>query len=712
MRLIIILLFCFGVNAQDLSLICPNADPTITTWQISDGFTTMKYYTDINDSGCDNAPNIVDSGVLGDVQAVYYNSDYVWVETTGCPSHMTGPYNGDGNPSFPDDQARTITIPRTPIANPGSAGNDYSRLGPIGYAVNGVAFYNASDNMSYNNQGVWYRNAVVFENEGFGCDRTHPANTNLHYHQNPIPFNYNGTATQNPDVCNCFPSEALYTPLITEHSPIVGFALDGYPIYGPYAYENTDGSGGIKLMEPSYQLRNIITRTTLPDGSTASSAGPAVSATYPIGAFWQDFEFIEGSGDLDYYNGRFAITPEYPEGTYAYFATMDVNGDAKFPYFVGLEFYGEILDCGGNAGGGGPGSPPPCDQVPAGSPCCGDGICGGPETADNCPEDCGGTGTTADCSPTASAILFTTTDNLFNCTNTVDAGVDISLDCSTGQAVLTGNGNTGTGSVYTYRWFSNDGNFIGSVSAQTVTVDAPGTYYFYVIDENGFFVYDTVTVSNCDDVDSAMIKVLLEGYTDSTTGLMHTDLKDGNLIPNAQPFNVSPWFYNGTENLSFVPNDMTDWLLIMLRDSNGNILEQKAGYINISGQVYDINGNAEITFSNMNGNYISIHARNHLAVMINQPVNGQMLFDLTNDLSLAEGIQQLTPVGSYYALYGGEYEGNGVVNSMDFNVWTLNSAVVNQYVPQDGDGNGVVNNIDFNLWAINRAKVGDPKIQY
>ena len=41
------------------------------------------------------------------------------------------------------------------------------------------------------------------------------------------------------------------------------------------------------------------------------------------GTFEQDFEFAEGSGDLDKSNGRTGVTPEYPDGTYYYIATAD-----------------------------------------------------------------------------------------------------------------------------------------------------------------------------------------------------------------------------------------------------------------------------------------------------------------------------------------------------------------------------------------------------
>ena len=59
--------------------------------------------------------------------------------------------------------------------------------------------------------------------------------------------------------------------------------------------------------------------------------------TDPMGTYIEDYEYTEGYGDLDQYNGRFCVTPEYPNGVYAYFATIKGSaGEPKFPYFVDL----------------------------------------------------------------------------------------------------------------------------------------------------------------------------------------------------------------------------------------------------------------------------------------------------------------------------------------------------------------------------------------
>ncbi|HMT54910.1 MAG TPA: YHYH protein, partial [Saprospiraceae bacterium] len=71
--------------------------------------------------------------------------------------------------------------------------------------------------------------------------------------------------------------------------------------------------------------------------------GPAVSATYPLGTFREDYEWVAHPSDpsyLDAHNGRFCVTPEYPNGIYCYFATVDVNHNSVYPYLIGPTYYG------------------------------------------------------------------------------------------------------------------------------------------------------------------------------------------------------------------------------------------------------------------------------------------------------------------------------------------------------------------------------------
>src|SRR5205085_3838878 len=83
--------------------------------------------------------------------------------------------------------------------------------------------------------------------------------------------------------------------------------------------------------------------TTLADGTSLSPSqyGPSTSSV-ALGSYLEDFQYVQGEGQLDQYNGRFTVTPEYPKGTYAYFTTIDSAGKAAYPYIVGPQYYGVV----------------------------------------------------------------------------------------------------------------------------------------------------------------------------------------------------------------------------------------------------------------------------------------------------------------------------------------------------------------------------------
>lgn len=120
------------------------------------------------------------------------------------------------------------------------------------------------------------------------------------------------------------------------HSPILGYAYDGNPIYGPYGFTNIDGTGGIKRMVSGYTKRALANRPPI--------------GVYPLGFFVNDYEWFS-DGDLDEHNGRYCITPEYPNGVYAYFTTIGNNDSAfsnfklpVFPYVIGESFKSKPID--------------------------------------------------------------------------------------------------------------------------------------------------------------------------------------------------------------------------------------------------------------------------------------------------------------------------------------------------------------------------------
>ena len=94
---------------------------------------------------------------------------------------------------------------------------------------------------------------------------------------------------------------------------------------------------------------------------TSTNYGPAFSTTYPLGYYIEDFEYVTGLGDPNTSNGRFCVTPEYPQGTYAYFVTYDTTGAPAYPYMIGPTYYG-VLDTA-NTGPTGGKITPPTDAV-------------------------------------------------------------------------------------------------------------------------------------------------------------------------------------------------------------------------------------------------------------------------------------------------------------------------------------------------------------
>jgi hypothetical protein len=266
-------------------------------------------------------------GIVSNCQLVQYSATEVYVSCTCIPGYSVGPWTG--NPNVPSNQNFVFKITRNPLQNTGTA--TAIGLGHIGIWANGVSIFNVSDAMSYNNQGVWNRNAYYWEGPGFDNCLGHPQQQGEYHHHVSPKCLFNETDS-------------------IHHSPIIGYAFDGFPVYGPYAYTNVNGTGPIKRMTSSYQLRNMTIRDTLPNGSLAGSAGPNPSSSYPLGCFIEDYKFITSSGDLDTRNGRFCITPEYPGGTYAYFVTVDAALNPVFPYTFYGTYYGLVQS--GNMGPG------------------------------------------------------------------------------------------------------------------------------------------------------------------------------------------------------------------------------------------------------------------------------------------------------------------------------------------------------------------------
>ncbi|MFM9943791.1 MAG: YHYH protein [Bacteroidia bacterium] len=321
-------------------------NPAITSF-LQNNSTTGTYYVSGNSTAMSN-------GILVNCQKVEYSSTNVYIHTKGIPAYPTGPFL-DGNPSVASNQSAIFQIPLKPEQNTGTP--TATVPGNIGIFINGVALFDYRDGVAWNNTTgalcggpgnspcpggmgatqAWNRDAIPAEKAGFDCSKGHPAMGNYHHHQNPSAFNLDLSVIST--ICNLYDADGLYTIDSTKHSPLIGFAYDGFPIYGAFAYKNIDGTGGIVRMKSSYNLSTKTTRANGPDINKVVG-----TQTFFNGYFREDYIYKLTSANtpdyLDSHNGRFCVTPEYPKGIYCYFATVDAKWNSAYPYAVGPTFYG------------------------------------------------------------------------------------------------------------------------------------------------------------------------------------------------------------------------------------------------------------------------------------------------------------------------------------------------------------------------------------
>lgn len=368
-----------------------SADPLLTSW-ITDYSTKYAriYLTDAAKAR-NNAAATWRKGSLVQrrpaycgVQQIAYSTDWVYITTTGLGSLTMGPwYNNTARTvpfvNLPVNQRRIFRFPRT-VEVPTTKVNV---MNEIGLFVDGVHGYDATDATSYSTakgrdgsppgtpngvtgDGIWNRDAYINEYLTFDPALAHQQNTgDYHYHADPVAPRY--LLGDHVDFNGQTKALAESPAPPSHHSPIIGWAKDGVPIYGPYAYvDPMDATSGLKRMVSGFVPRDgqhgtanlrVTGRHSLPAWATrvqnraaaleATQYGPDVSATLPLGRYVEDNDYLGDLGgtvgvdfDLDEFNGRFGVTPEFPSGIYAYFVAITSAGTPAFPYNVGRRYYG------------------------------------------------------------------------------------------------------------------------------------------------------------------------------------------------------------------------------------------------------------------------------------------------------------------------------------------------------------------------------------
>jgi YHYH protein len=202
---------------------------------------------------------------INDSVVITFTDKHLVMKSQNIPNHpvavfpdVTG-FQG-GNPGVIRELNQTWSIPLEPKENPnrGAAITMQNKtalpMGPIGVAVNGVVFYNPFD-------GPGFDATLQMDR---CCGHTGPT-SQYHYHKYPVCIN---------------------TPWADDgeaHSPLIGFAFDGFPVYGPYE------SKGVLAKDSTYNPLNDF------NVHNDEARGPHYHVTpgnFPhiIGGYWGEVE--------------------------------------------------------------------------------------------------------------------------------------------------------------------------------------------------------------------------------------------------------------------------------------------------------------------------------------------------------------------------------------------------------------------------------------
>lgn len=223
--------------------------------------------------------------------------------TNDIPSHTHGPFGGAGAILGQDfeysmclypEKGTEVTTLFEDVGSQGCGGGVVFGISQIGINYSPFArlyFVNPNtlvENLNFHEEAVNILNMDI--NGGH-------VNTlgRYHYHSAPLDYIVNDLGING-----------------VEHSPLLGYAADGFPIYYKYLYTDPLDSNSLILgFQSSYQLK---TGTRAGDGVTAPDG------SYD-GTYYEDYEFSTTLSELDECGGRFGITPEYPNGIYYYVLT-------------------------------------------------------------------------------------------------------------------------------------------------------------------------------------------------------------------------------------------------------------------------------------------------------------------------------------------------------------------------------------------------------
>ncbi len=239
----------------------------------------------------------------------------------------------------------TLTFPNRPVP---AAQTCYTTLATVGLFLNGVGLFNWSDAQSYRAENVWHNTATVFEAHSLDICHGHAAEGIYHHH------GYSA----------CLAAELGDAG--GAHSPLWGFAADGYPIHGPWQADGllaqscwrlrnyaagsatgcgADGQRSCQLVDMADAGKGV--RPVAP-GPAAGTVELSMFAENPVvtdpGAYYQDHYYdpactAAGGAALDRHNGHV-----HAPFVYHYHLTVDADLRPVFPYAFGPTYRGRLHD--------------------------------------------------------------------------------------------------------------------------------------------------------------------------------------------------------------------------------------------------------------------------------------------------------------------------------------------------------------------------------
>ena len=261
----------------------------------------------------------IDEEIYNNDESVMASSKYSWssdgtnriLNGNGIPNHEVGTFPNSNNPNRISAQnvSKSFTLCPSIIYESGQELGGPAMA--IAYALNSVKFdpatagrcNDAGECSLARGEGNWNIEALGHDTFDFGDDMNHAhvqPNGAYHYHGMP---------------------ELLIDFLGDNNGmTLIGWASDGFPVYARYGYADPkDSQSQLKVLTTSYRLKSHPDENR-PNTLTAILGGPNanrnINKPIPLGAFTQDYEYVEGLGDLDECNGRFGTTPEFPNGIY------------------------------------------------------------------------------------------------------------------------------------------------------------------------------------------------------------------------------------------------------------------------------------------------------------------------------------------------------------------------------------------------------------